>query len=89
MKPLLVSRPADLLAVVLVGHEPARLPAVPGPPQEPRPRAGLLPPRVRQRQEDLRVQVLQRRTGARVLGGFLLTSLTFLSQNRCKMTKSV
>ena len=63
MKTLFDCRPADLLTVVLVGHEPARLPAVPGPPQEPRPRAGLLPPRVRQRQEDLRVQVLQRRTG--------------------------
>ena len=56
-------RAADLLAVVRLRDEPAGLPAVPGPPEEPRPRARRLPPRGRQRQEDLRVQVLQRRTG--------------------------
>ena len=56
-------RAADLLSVVRLRDFAAGLPAVPGPPEEPRPRARRLPPRGRQRQEDLRVQVLQRRTG--------------------------
>ena len=60
---LSVCRTADLLSVVRLRDFAAGLPAVPGPPEEPRPRARRLPPRGRQRQEDLRVQVLQRRTG--------------------------